>query len=145
MAVSIELKHTTWITQNFLFPLSLFIVCMILLTYMYYCVQVDNSVLCVLCFVIYLFICFFLYLIFGIGSFWMHFCLMLACPWWPRAAIGILLYFQLFSFIWMVLVLAFCLFYFILFILFYFLFLFHFISFSKQFKMKMKGNQNLLC
>ena len=39
----------------------------------------------------------------------------------------------------MVLVISFCLFYFILFILFYFLF--HFILFSKQFKMKMKGNQ----
>ena len=59
--------------------------------------------------------------------------------WWPRAAIGILLYFQLFSFILMVLVISFCLFYFILFFI-----SFHFISFSKQFKMKMKGNQNLL-
>ena len=40
--------------------------------------------------------------------------------------------------------------YFILFILFYFIhfilfFNVYFISFSKQFKMKVKGNQNLLC
>ena len=43
---------------------------MILLTH--YCVQADNSVLCVL-FLFNIFICLFLYLIFGIGNFWMHF------------------------------------------------------------------------
>ena len=56
--------------------------------------------------------------------------------WWPGAAKGILLYFQHFFFY----IHGFS--YFILFILFYFLF--YFISFSKRFKMKMKGNQNLL-
>ena len=56
--------------------------------------------------------------------------------WWPRAAIGILLYFQLFSVIWMLLVIAFCLFYFIHFIL--FLFLFHFILFQNNLKWQWK-------
>ena len=47
--------------------------------------------------------------------------------WWPRAAIGILLYFQLFSFIWTVLVISFCLFYFIHFILVFIFISFHFV------------------
>ena len=45
---------------------------------MHYCVQVDNTILCVLSFVIIIFIYLLLFqLIFGIGNFWMRFCLML--------------------------------------------------------------------
>ena len=51
--------------------------------------------------------------------------------WWPRAAIGILLYFQLLFLLYVVI--PFCLFYFILFILFHLLLLFHFNSFSRRF------------
>ena len=57
--------------------------------------------------------------------------------WWPRAAIGILLYFQLFSVIWMVSVISFCLFYFVLFILLYF----YFISFRFQNNLKWKWKE----
>ena len=65
MSIYTELKYMKWIT--FLHDF----------TYALLRASRQRSIMCLSLLVFFIFICFFLYLIFSIGNFWMHFCLML--------------------------------------------------------------------
>ena len=65
MSFYTELKYMKWMT--FLHDF----------TYALLRASRQRSIMCLSLLVFFIFICFFLYLIFSIGNFWMHFCLML--------------------------------------------------------------------